>query len=368
MDLDSPTDVLVEQRKQKVLQFLKQKWQWLSYVFLAVIVYISVWIRTRNVSGLKDVTTGTWTLGPDLDPFLFLRWAKYIVENGSLFAVDMMRYVPNGFETTGEYLLHPYMIAWFHNMFSGIFSWTVTQSAIYYPVFMFALTVIAFFLFVREVFKGFTSEKKANAISLTASLFFSIIPVLLPRTIAGIPEKEATGFFFLFMVFYLFLSSWNAISMSKRIALGIFAGIMTAGMSFVWGGFVFIFYILSPSLLIAFLIGSMKKNHILTTVIWVISAFAFMTLFFERHTLKSLIVNATTGSAFIVFIVAIFHSFVFIPYIKEKLYSYNLIKKIPPRITSFVLIIILGLILGTAVFGANTIFSNFSHIYFDLTK
>ncbi|MBS3083589.1 hypothetical protein J4423_02185 [Candidatus Pacearchaeota archaeon] len=366
--VDLETDKFVVQRKENFFKFISAKSNQVVYLILAVIVGLTLWIRTRNVPKLIDVSTSLPTLGPDLDPFLFLRWSEYMVENGTLFAQDLMRYVPFGFDMRGEYLLHPYMMVWFHNLFSGIFSWTVTQSAIYYPVFMFGLTVIAFFLFVREVFKGFTSEKKANAISLTASLFFSIIPVLLPRTIAGIPEKEATGFFFLFMVFYLFLSSWNAISMSKRIALGIFAGIMTAGMSFVWGGFVFIFYILSPSLLIAFLIGSMKKNHILTTVIWVISAFAFMTLFFERHTLKSLIVNATTGSAFIVFIVAIFHSFVFIPYIKEKLYSYNLIKKIPPRITSFVLIIILGLILGTAVFGANTIFSNFSHIYFDLTK
>src|SRR3989339_621239 len=125
MDLDSPTDVLVEQRKQKVLQFLKQRWQWLSYVFLAVIVYISVWIRTRNVSGLKDVTTGTWTLGPDLDPFLFLRWAKYIVENGSLMIIDSMRYVPLGYNTAGEMKLLSYMIAWFY-YFLSFFSKEVT--------------------------------------------------------------------------------------------------------------------------------------------------------------------------------------------------------------------------------------------------
>src|SRR3989339_513953 len=133
MDLDSPTDVLVEQRKQKVLQFLKQRWQWLSYVFLAVIVYISVWIRTRNVSGLKDVTTGTWTLGPDLDPFLFLRWAKYIVENGSLMAHDAMRYVPLGYNTAGEMKLLSYIIAWFHKLASIFGSGSIEQSAVIYP-------------------------------------------------------------------------------------------------------------------------------------------------------------------------------------------------------------------------------------------
>src|SRR3989339_340136 len=176
MDLDSPTDVLVEQRKQKVLQFLKQRWQWLSYVFLAVIVYISVWIRTRNVSGLKDVTTGTWTLGPDLDPFLFLRWAKYIVENGTLFSVDSMRYVPLGIETKSELLLTPYMIAWFHKLASIFGSGSIEQSAVIYPVFFFAITVIAFFFLVRKIFIDSLGLTKANIIALISSLFFSIIP------------------------------------------------------------------------------------------------------------------------------------------------------------------------------------------------
>ena len=48
------------------------------YPILAWIVLMSIRIRTRNLPLLRDITTGTWTLGPDLDPFLFLRWAKYI--------------------------------------------------------------------------------------------------------------------------------------------------------------------------------------------------------------------------------------------------------------------------------------------------
>src|SRR3989344_5485270 len=113
----SNSDNVLMERQQKITQFIKKKIAWITYLILAAIVWLAVWIRTRNVPGLKDVTTSDWTLGPDLDPFLFLRWAKYIVEHGTLFAVDMMRYAPKGFETSGEYLLHPYMIAWFHNLF-----------------------------------------------------------------------------------------------------------------------------------------------------------------------------------------------------------------------------------------------------------
>ena len=102
---------LIRKRKEKVLGYLKKNYNWAAYVVLAVIVYLAVRIRTRNLDGLKDVTTGTWTLGPDLDPFFFLRLSEYIVEHGKIMAVDMMRYVPLGFDTAEEYLLHPYMVS-----------------------------------------------------------------------------------------------------------------------------------------------------------------------------------------------------------------------------------------------------------------
>jgi len=35
-----------------------------------------------------------------------------------------------------------------------------------------------------------------NIIALIATAFFVVIPSLLPRTIAGIPEKESAAFFF----------------------------------------------------------------------------------------------------------------------------------------------------------------------------
>jgi len=156
-----------------------------AYVILAIIVYLSVRIRTANLSKLKDVTTGTWTLGPDLDPFLFLRWAKYIVEHGSLYVIDSMRYVPLGFPTKWELLLHPYMMAWFHKLLFALgLSDSITYSAIVYPVFFFAITVVAFFLLVRKIFVDSLGNAKSNIVALIASFFLTIIPALLPRTIA----------------------------------------------------------------------------------------------------------------------------------------------------------------------------------------
>jgi len=206
-------DNLIEERKNKILNYLKSGYSWIIYAILAIIIFIAVRIRSLPMKvnpgtghpGLWDITTNFWTLGPDLDPFLFLRWAKEIVANGALPAIDAMRYIPLGFNTKDELLLHPYLMVWFHKLINIFGTFSVEQSAIMYPVFLFALTVIAFFLLVRKIFITNTSKVNANIIALVSSLFLSIIPSILPRTIAGIPEKESSGFFFLFLAFYFFI-------------------------------------------------------------------------------------------------------------------------------------------------------------------
>ena len=108
---------LIEERKRKIKDYLSNKW---SFIVLILLSIFAIWVRTLNISRLRDITTGGWTLGPDLDPFLFLRWAKYIIQHGSIMLIDKMRYVPVGFQTKGEVLLHPYLIAWFHKFASAM--------------------------------------------------------------------------------------------------------------------------------------------------------------------------------------------------------------------------------------------------------
>ena len=118
----------IDQRKRDIINFFKKKTNLIFYGLLAIIISVSVYIRTRPIPGLKDITTGTWTLGPDLDPFLFLRWAKYIAEHGKLFLIDTLRYVPLAdicsgdacipVNTRGETILLPSLIAWLSKFLS----------------------------------------------------------------------------------------------------------------------------------------------------------------------------------------------------------------------------------------------------------
>lgn len=361
---------LIQERKEKLLSFFKEKYLWISYVVLALLVWLSVWLRTRNLPGLKDITTGTWTLGPDLDPFLFLRWAKDIVENGSLMALDAMRYSPIGYKTSLEVLLHPYLIAWFHNLVSMVgLSDSVEYSSIIYPVFMFALTVIAFFLFVRKVFVTNLGELYSNIVALVASLFLITIPAILPRTIAGIPEKEASGFFFMFLSFYLFLSAWKAKNTKYRYTLAILAGASTAAMAGVWGGFFFILLTISIGLLISFLVGALDEKKVTISVIWIIASYVLMTLMSDRYSPSSLINSTTTLIPLIVIALCLLHIIID----KSKFISHKIsttrLANLPKPLVTIILLLSLGIILTILclVFGVVDI-SFFTNKFADITR
>ncbi len=363
----SQTELIVEQRKQKIFEFFRQKWQWVSYVLLAGIVWLAVWIRTRNVPGLKDVTTGTWTLGPDLDPFLFLRWAKEIVENGSLFAVDMMRYVPRGFNTTDELLLHPYMMAWFHKVATFFGSSSVTYSAVIYPVFFFAITVIAFYLLTSEIFKERLRPKVVVLASLIAGLFLSILPGLLPRTIAGIPEKESAAFFFLFTAFYFYIKSWRAQSLGKVFVFGILAGLFTAGMALVWGGFVYIYVVISLSVFVAFFFRQINNNRFYGYCLWLFIASVIMSNYSTRYSFTNLLVSATTGFAF--FVLAILCVQMIIKKTGTYWNSLKFERKFySSEVFTFTATVVLTTLFVSALFGPGFIFAKFADISNDLIK
>jgi len=345
---------VIEIRKDKIIDFIKKRYTLLSYVILGFIVWLSVYIRTRNLSDLRDITTGGWTLGPDLDPFLFLRWAEYIVAHGKLMIVDMMRYVPLGAQTGNEVLLHPYLIAWFHKLAINFGSTSVTQSAALYPVFMFALTVIAFFFLAREIFIKKLGKLYSNVVALLSSLFLVILPPLLPRTIAGIPEKEASGFLFLFLALFFFLKSWRSDKRLNESFFSLLAGISTALMAFVWGGYFYIYLTISISILIAFFLSQINKNRLFSISVFLLSSFIIIGSLSERYSFTNLFNSTTTLIPISVFVILIVHFLLFELKILSKFRfneKFNEDHKIPPQVVSIIITLIIGALLGSIYFG-----------------
>lgn len=329
---------IVKSRHEKLVDFFKKKSDWIMYIGLAIVLYIGVWLRTRNLPGLRDVTTGGWTLGPDLDPFLFLRYAKYIVENGSLFALDTMRYVPLGI-TTQDFSLHYYSIAWFHKI-AGIFgSSSVDESAAIFPVFMFALTAIAFFLLSKKIINTYLNETYSNIGGLISTLLFGLLPIFIPRTIAGIPEKESSAFLFMFLAFYFLIVSWDQPTRARKLSFGLLAGLSTGLMALIWGAYSYIFFIIIPASFISFLIGKFEKEHIYSYGSWIISSIIIMILFSNRYEFNTIFTSFDRGAAIFLFALVAFYHFIYQKF-ENKIKSKWKFSKIPPRILASIIFVI----------------------------
>jgi len=251
-------------------------WIYISLALLVLIVILGTYIRTTNIDDLKSSITGEYVLGPDLDPFLFLRVAGEIVEHGEPLKPDYMRYLGMA---NPYYNFVPFGIAYlykFLNLFSGDI--TLEYVAIIFPVIFFGLSIVSFFFLVREIFHN-REEFQKDAIAVIASGLYSVMPVLQHRTTAGIPELESAGLFFFWLSFFLFLKAWNnkkkILKIDKSYLFGLGAGISTCLMVFTWGGFRFIFISIAFAVFVAFFFGKVGNKETVIYSLWFIPSVFF---------------------------------------------------------------------------------------------
>ena len=362
----------IENRKKNLIHFFKEKTNLVIYAILAVIISVSVYLRTLPMKinpstgkpGLWDIAANNWTLGPDLDPFLFLRWAKDIAEHGKLFVFDAMRYIPlanicsgetcNAVNTSQQGILLPTMISWLYHFLSVfIKNVSVTYAAIIFPVIMSVLMGIAFFLFAKKLF--YKEDKKvAGIIALISTAFFVLIPSLLPRTIAGIPEKESAGFAFVFLAFYFFLEAFTSGKLKRGLIFGALAGISTAILGLVWGGVTLVFVIIAAAVFIEFILGKIDKNKFYIYSIWVFSFTLILSPISLNYTFKDLMESSSTALCFVLFFVMFIDFIIF----DKKLFKINeKIKKIklPSQFISIIIGGIILAVLATIMFGVSFI-------------
>jgi len=357
---------IIEERKNK-LKKLFVKNNLLVILGIIILLFVAWHIRTANVDKLKDVTTGDYTLGPDLDPFLFLRVATYIVENGSIPKMDMMRYVPLGFDNRVETQVLPYMMAYFHKAFI-IFKPNATinyTAGVMFPVFMFLLTVWAFYFMTRVIF---SEHKYKDVIAFISTAFLIVAPSLLSRTIAGIPEKESAGFFFLFLSFYLLVSSWKAEKIKNKIILAGLAGISTALMGLIWGGWIYVLTTVAIAFFLAFILGKIGKQQFLVYTAWFIPAIFIPAAVSGRYSVLALLNSTSSGLVFFVFFLLLIDLAIFKTKIKELAFIKNLKQRLPDRVISILFFVIFGIIASSIIFGVSFVPNFFSDTFSHLTQ
>ena len=277
----------------------KFKWMFLPLVIWLLIT--TAIVRTANIDLLKDVTTGDYTLGPDLDPFLYLRHATEISE-GRLGPIDYFRQAPLGVESYAYKNIMPWTIFYIYKIISVFSDISVTYAAIITPVILFLISLIGFLLFVRKIASFKMSKEQSWITAIIASVFYSFIPSMLHRTVAGIPEIESLGMAFFWFAFLFFIFSWEATGKRKQIIFGVLAGIFTGAMSWSWGGYRFIYMILAAAVLALFLFGKDKERILVVFSSWIIPALILELL--KTKSLISIIMGfADVGfGAFVLFI------------------------------------------------------------------
>ncbi len=196
------------------------------HISLFLTIVLATFLRTRNLK----ILNGTELI--ELDSSNFFRYAKYILEHGSLMATDFMRNAPIGVDLAHEPIggtskFFSYAMAYMYK-FSGLFGLTQKEWHIIYPPVITIGTIIFIFLFVKILF-----GKRAAIVS---ALLFAVIPGTIQRTGAGFADHDALALFFMFISFYLFAKAWTQKESKKGIILGALSSLSAIACAFTWGG------------------------------------------------------------------------------------------------------------------------------------
>ncbi|MBI2105969.1 hypothetical protein HYT56_03985 [Candidatus Woesearchaeota archaeon] len=353
---DNSAANILEERKKKIFSFLKKDKKWLIWGIFILIAWFGYWIRTRNIPLLKDVTTGDF-IQADPDATAFLRYARYIVENGRLMDIDFMRYYPWGYGNMVEFKLLSYAIAYFYK-FLHFFNSDVTvgYAHVLYPPVAFVIGLIFFFLLVRKLFD--------YRIALLSSLLLTIIPPYLFRTIAGVGDKEAFGMIFFFAALYFFVCSWKSETLRKNILFGALAGLSTGIMGLVWGGFAFVVSIIGLTTLIMFVFLKFKEKLFFTYILWYLSFYLIMIILRDYH--LNNIIGVYFGAVATASLFIGLSNFLILKYKVKEIIEHK--TNLPYGIVSLLLVTGVGIIFMIILMGPNFLFNQLDQIYITLTS
>lgn len=304
------------------------------------ILSTNIYVRSSNIPDLINVATGEPVLGPDLDPFLFLRNAEEI-QAGSLEKIDSMRYPGLNVPSYAYGNLMPWVIVGVYKVMSIFSSPTMTEAANITPVVLATFATIGFFFFMFVLFSFTLSKRNAGILAVIGSLFYICIPQMIHRTTGGIPEIEGLGMVFFWLAFGFFLLSLKDKIDKKRILYGILAGLSTGLMSWSWGGYRYLYMIFGLSALIIFFLNKDRKQILITYSSWIVPAIIIEYL--KVWSLSSIITGFTdTGFGLFVLLILI---------IDYLLYEKSFIKKIklnkiklPDRIISLLVTLVFSVV------------------------
>ncbi len=262
-----------------IVNFVTSHTKEISYVLLFLTVFIAFYVRTQDVQNLQ----GKFLVG--LDPYVFYRYAYYLVNDGSIPSNDTLRYYPTGFLTERELLMPSYSIATVYyvvHFFDSKF--TLMDAAIYYPAIATAIAVVFFFFLTKEIFKS-------NTIALSSPLLLSVVLGFIFRTSAGFADKEPIATLFTFALLLFFVKSLKAKGIKKKLILSTVTGFFSTMSIMSWGGTNLIFVSIGLALFLHFVLNQSKKEDILLYLFLTLSIAIVPSLTPRYGTLSTIFMN-----------------------------------------------------------------------------
>lgn len=324
----------------KIIGYIRKNKRLMTYCLLALLVAMGFTSRIGNIPNFQR----TYLISMD-DPYIFYRYANYLVENGYIPKNDTLRYHPIGFDTTRELLLPSYVGAGLY-FIGRIFSPSIIpiDAYHYYAPLMFAISLIAFFFLAKEFFED-------ERVGLIATGLFAFSNAILFRTAGGFLDKEPIATIFIFAAYFFFLKAVKEGKKNRIYIYSILFGISTGVAHLAWGGALFIYLAVSAFVVVEVLLDKFSKEKLIVVLLWFLITTAMMTLLTARYGIGWFkgIYFLSSAFAMIAGITAL--------YIKKPTRI-----KIPEGMYKLCISILLAIVISSFVFGFEFIPSFFGHI------
>lgn len=223
-------------------------------VFLAVVAIfmLSFYVRTASFD---------YNYLLNVDSYFHYRYTKTIVDTGGVPDTDYLMVAPEGFETSvfaRVPSLYNYLGAYSYKLallfFPGMELW---EFLVYFPAVLASLMAVPAYYIGRAIY-----DRKAGLITAFLTVFN---PAIFMRSIGGDPDSDAIVMLMPLIVMMFFLLSYKIIEKKEEIkkiiapkpaAFAALTGIFLAAFAFTWGGYWYMFMLITG---FVFLMAGLKS-------------------------------------------------------------------------------------------------------------
>ncbi len=248
---------------QKVEEFFTKHEK---YIFLGVFAALLV-LAFVSRAAIYPNLQHKYLLSPD-DPYLFLRYSKYIAEHGKLMKNDTLRYYPGGYLTKRENTFTAYIAGYL----SRAFGWNIFDIAAFLPAVCLTIATVFIFLLSNEFFENRWK-------SLIAAGLFAFSQGILFRTMGGFLEKEPVFLVFMSLALWLFVRAIKTEDWRFYLA----SGIATGFAGFASGLFIFIEIFVCGFMLVELVLGKFDRKKLMNFALWVLATLVVLNLLTSKY-------------------------------------------------------------------------------------